>query len=141
MFILKFDTVHAQSDPEADTFSVTVTDNIQSPTALEARFGAFPGYVCVPFANGGADCVDFEVDAPAPSTDPLAQTWEGFFDITVDWFEDTDGLFPDGPSNRIRILHNRGDVGGNGFDTDITVDGSYIPTVSAGRSVHRRQRR
>jgi PEP-CTERM motif len=126
LFNLTFDTVHAQTNPNAGgTFSVTVDDNIQSPAALETRFGAFPGYVCVPFANNGSDCVDFEVTAPAPSTDPLAQTWEGFFDITVDWFEDTNGLFPNGTSDRIRILHNRGDVEGTGFDTDITVPGSY----------------
>ena len=120
IFGLTFENVH----PGA--FSVTVSDNIQTPAALQARFGAFPGYVCVPFANSGTDCVDFEVDAPDPNPDTTVQdTWSGFFDITVEWFENTDGLFPNGPDNRIRLLHNRGDVEGPNFDTDITVEDSY----------------
>ena len=51
---------------------------------------------------------------------------EWFFDITVAWFEPTDGTFSNAPGNRIRLLHNRGDVEGDGFDTDITVPGSYV---------------
>jgi len=62
-FSLSFDNVHAGS------FDVTVNDVVQTPTALESRFGAFPGYLCVPFANGGTDCVDFEVTAPLPNQD------------------------------------------------------------------------
>jgi hypothetical protein len=121
LFTLTFDNVHAGS------FDVTVNDLVQTPTALESRFGAFPGYVCVPFANGGTDCVDFEVTAPDPNQDPDApNTWSGFFDITVAWFEPTDGTFSNAPGNRIRLLHNRGDVQGNGFDTDITVNGTYV---------------
>lgn len=104
-------------------FNVTVTDTIATPAALAARFGAFPGYVCVPFANGGTNCVDFEVAAPAPST----TTWTGFFDITVRWLLDTNTLYSNGPGDRIRILHNKGSVPGDGFDTDITEIGSYDP--------------
>ena len=121
LFSLSFDNVHSGS------FDVTVSDIVQTPTALESRFGAFPGYLCVPFANGGTDCVDFEVTAPQPNDDPDAlNTWSGFFDITVAWFEPTDGTFSNAPGNRIRLLHNRGDVEGNGFDTDVTVEGSYF---------------
>jgi PEP-CTERM motif len=120
-FSLTFQNVHAGS------FDVTVNDLIQTPTALESRFGNFPGYVCVPFANDGSDCVDFEVTAPAPNQDPDAtNTWSGFFDITVAWFEPTDSTFSNAPGNRIRLLHNRGDVDGDGFDTDITIPGSYF---------------
>jgi len=87
-FSLTFQDVHAGS------FDVTVNDLIQTPTALESRFGNFPGYVCVPFANGGSDCVDFEVTAPAPNPDQnVMNTWSGFFDITVAWFEPTDSTF------------------------------------------------
>jgi hypothetical protein len=102
-------------------FNVTVTDTVLSPTAMEARFGNFPGSKCVQFAAGG-NCVDFGVVAP----DPGPTTWDGFFDITISWLDDTNGQFPNEPSNRIRILHNRGDVLGPNFDTDITVDGSYF---------------
>ena len=120
-FSLSFQNVHTGS------FDVTVNDLIQTPTALESRFGNFPGYLCVPFANGGTDCVDFEVTAPLPNQDQsVMNTWSGFFDITVAWFEPTDGTFSNAPGNRIRLLHNRGDVEGNGFDTDITVEGSYF---------------
>jgi hypothetical protein len=103
------------------SFDVTVTDNIATPAALQARFGNFPGYVCVPFASGG-NCVDFEVTAPAPGP----ATWNGFFDITVSWLVDTNGQFPNGPGNRIRLLHDRGDSETNAFDTDVTVNGSYF---------------
>jgi hypothetical protein len=121
-FILRFLDVHPGS------FNVTVTDSIQTPAQIEARLGNFPGYVCVPFANAGTDCVDFEVNAPAPNPNPGAlNTWSGFFDITVAWFDDTNGAFPNTPGNRIRLLHNRGDIAGDGFDTDITVPGSYVP--------------
>jgi hypothetical protein len=120
-FSLTFQNVHAGS------FDVTVNDLIQTPTALESRFGNFPGYLCVPFANDGSDCVDFEVTAPAPNPDQsVMNTWSGFFDITVAWFEPTDGTFSNTPGNRIRLLHNRGDVQGDGFDTDITIPGSYF---------------
>lgn len=120
-FSLLFDNVHTGN------FDVTVTDNIQSPEDLETRFGAFPGYVCVPFANNGSDCVDFEVTAPDPNPDTtVANTWSGFFHITVAWLENTDGDFPNGPGNRIKILHNKGSIEGDDFDTDITEEGSYV---------------
>jgi hypothetical protein len=102
-------------------FNVTVTDTVLSPAVIEARFGNFPDYKCVQFVAGG-NCVDFEVKAP----DPGPTTWDGFFDITISWLADTNDQFPNGPGNRIRILHNRGDVLGPNFDTDITVDGSYF---------------
>ena len=79
-----------------------------------------------PFAAEN-DCVDFEVNAPAPNPDPAARnTWSGFFDITVAWFDNTNGAFSNAPGNRIRLLHNRGDIAGDGFDTDITTPGSYV---------------
>ena len=121
-FLLTFLDVHPGS------FNVTVTDSIQTPAEIEARLGKFPGYVCVPFANRATDCVDFQVDAPAPNPDPNAvNTWSGFYDIKVTWFANTDPAFPNTPGNRIRLLHNRGDIAGDGFDTDITIPGSYIP--------------
>jgi hypothetical protein len=119
-FILTFQDVHPGN------FNVTVTDSIETPAQIAARLGKFPGYVCVPFANSGTDCVDFEVSAPAPNPDPAApNTWSGFFDITVAWLDDTNNTFSNAPGNRIRLLHNRGDIAGDGFDTDITIPGSY----------------
>jgi hypothetical protein len=126
-FILTFEDVHSGSCNDANPFDVTVTDTMQTPAQIQARLGKFPGYVCVPFANGGTDCVDFEVTAPTPNPAPTApDTWSGFFDIKVAWFDNTNGAFPNGPGNRIRLLHNRGDIPGDGFDTDITV-GPYVP--------------
>jgi PEP-CTERM motif len=130
-FILTFEDVHPGiCDNDPSDFNVTVTDSLQTSAQIEARLGAFPGYVCVPFAplvNGDTDCVDFQVNAPAPNPDPRAlNTWSGFYDITVAWLDDTNGTFSNAPGNRIRLLHNRGDVAGDGFDTDITVPGSYV---------------
>ena len=45
----------------------------------------------------------------------------------IAWSFDTDATFPNDPGDRIRILHNRGDIPGNGFNTDVTIIGSYIP--------------
>jgi hypothetical protein len=103
-------------------FEVAVTDVPQSPAAIEARFGNFPGYQCVTFATGGTECVDFEVNAPGPG----ANTWTGFYSIDIAWLADTNSEFPNGPGQRIRLLHNRGDQEGDDFDTDITRPGSYF---------------
>jgi hypothetical protein len=114
-FDLTFDSVHGP-------FAVSVTDTLTSQTALvqSGRLNNFPGFTCVPIA--GTNCVDFEINAPAPG----ANTWTGSFDIEIFWLANTDPAFPNNPGNRIRILHNRGDVSGNGFDTDVTVIGSYF---------------
>lgn len=114
-FDLQFDNVHGP-------FAVTVTDTHTSQNALvqSGRLNGFPGYTCVPL--DGVNCIDFEVNAPAPGNN----TWTGAFDIAILWFSDTDPNFPNGPTNRIRILHNRGDQPGNGFDTDVTVIGTYF---------------
>ena len=103
-------------------FEVSVTDVLLNPAVIQARFGAFPGYQCVTFASSGTQCVDFEVDAPPPSSN----TWTGFYRLDISWLDDTNAQFPNGTTNRIRILHNRGDREGNNFDTDITVEGSYF---------------
>ena len=103
-------------------FEVSVTDVLLSPAAIQARFGAFPGYQCVTFATSGTQCVDFEVDAPAPSSN----TWTGFYRLDISWLADTNAQFPNGTTNRIRILHNRGDREGDNFDTDITLEGTYF---------------
>ncbi len=103
-------------------FVLTITNAVTSQADLVAdgRLNNFPGWTCVPI--DGANCVDFEVSAPAAGP----TTWTGFFDLGVLWAADTDPTFPNGPTNRIRLLHNRGDVAGNGFDTDVTVIGSYF---------------
>lgn len=114
-FDLLFDVVNGP-------FTVGVTDTLTSQTALvqSGRLNNFPGYTCVPL--DGVNCVDFEISAPASGPN----TWSGSFDIAIVWFTNTDPAFPNGPENRIRILHNRGDQAGNGFDTDVTVIGSYF---------------
>ena len=107
-------------------FSVTVDNQPTNQTAVASRLTGpgLGGHVCVPIdpvTSPGDPCVDFVVTAPGPS--PF--TWSGFYDITISWDFNTDPTFPDFPGNRIRILHNRGDKPGNGFDTDITTEGSY----------------
>ena len=111
---LSFSSVHGP-------FDVSVTNTLTDQSAVGARLSSFPGYTCVKL--DGINCVDFEVNAPAPS----ATTWTGFFDLLIAWSFDTDATFPNGPGDRIRILHNRGDIPGNGFNTDVTIIGSYIP--------------
>jgi hypothetical protein len=116
--VLDFDTVFS-------AFDVTVTDVVttQGTLADTGRLAAnFPNHTCVPIMDGLSNCVEFLITAPAPGAG-----WSGPFDLTILWFPDTNGLFPNGPGNRIRILHNRGDVAGNGFDTDTTILGSYFP--------------
>ena len=114
-------------------FDVTVNNLATNQGALNSggRLANFPGYVCVPL-NGlqpGNPCVDFVVTAPLPNgpNDPGPDTWTGFYDITIGWDNPTDGSFSNSPGNRIRILHNKGSVPGDGFDTDITTPGSYVP--------------
>ena len=103
-------------------FDVSVTNVPTSQAALiqAQRLNGFPGYTCVPL--DGTNCVDFQITAPAPQP----TTWTGFYNVSISWNFNTNPNFPNGPGNLIRILHNRGDVPGNGFDTDITVIGSYI---------------
>jgi len=112
---LGFDTVNGP-------FDVSVTDVPTSQTALiqAQRLNGFPGYTCVPL--DGTNCIDFQITAPAPGP----TTWTGFYNVSIFWNFNTNPSFPNGPGNLIRILHNRGDVPGNGFDTDITVIGSYV---------------
>lgn len=111
--VLSFSSVHGP-------FDVSVTNTLTNQAAVGPRLSSFPGFTCVML--DGINCVDFEVSAPAPS----ANTWTGFFDILIAWAADTNQAFPNDPGDRIRILHNRGDIAGNGFNTDITVLGSYF---------------
>jgi hypothetical protein len=108
-------------------FNVTVNNLPANQASTNPRLSSFPGYLCVPIDPSvpGAPCVDFDVDAP----DPGPFTWTGFYDIFISWDAPTDGTFPNSPGDRIRILHNRGDVPGNGFDTDITTPGSYFAGI------------
>jgi hypothetical protein len=113
-------------------FPVTVDNQITNQGLVASRLTGpgLGGNVCVPIDPSipGDPCVDFFVTAPGPNgpNDPGPDTWTGFFDITISWDANTDPTFPNNPGNRIRILHNRGDVSGNGFDTDITTEGSYF---------------
>lgn len=117
--ILTFDSVHAP-------FDVSITNTLTNQAAVAPRLSSFPGYTCVML--DGVNCVDFEVNAPPPS----ANTWTGFFDMVIAWAFDTDPTFSNNPGDRIRILHNRGDHPGNGFDTDVTVIGSYFSAEDPG---------
>lgn len=109
--ILDFDIINGP-------FAIAVTD-IVDPSLVE-RLDNFDGHECVPIT--GDDCVEFEVFAPAPG----AETWDGFYDITIAWLFNTESLgFTNSGNGSIRMLHNRGDTPGNSFDTDITVPGSY----------------
>lgn len=106
-------------------FAVTVNDQTTNQGAVASRLTNFPGHVCVPMVDPASTvnpCVDFVVTAPGPSQ----FTWTGFYDITIAWDFNTDPTFPDFPGDRIRILHNEGNVAGNGFDSDITTPGSYF---------------
>jgi hypothetical protein len=112
---LGFDTVHGP-------FDVSITDVPTSQAALvqSQRLAGFPGFTCIPL--DGINCIDFQVNAAPPGQN----TWTGFYSLSIFWAFNTNPNFPNGPGNRVRILHNRGDVPGNGFDTDITVIGSYV---------------
>lgn len=121
--VLSFET------PSGPTFLVSITDNITTQGALDesSRLTEFPGFTCVPIADGINNCVDFEVTlfggAPLLSG---PNTFTGFFDMTIAWLANTDGTFPNVPGDRIRILHNEGEIAGDGFDSDITTIGSYL---------------
>src|SRR5262245_34610095 len=122
-------------DPSGPEFNVRVTDNITTQDDLteEGRLNkpAVQGYVCVPIANGDDSCVDFAVtrvvngveEALLPGDDTFAIG--SFYSVTIRWDAVTDFDFPNDPGNRIRIIHNRGDQPGDGYDTDITTEGSY----------------
>jgi hypothetical protein len=118
-FRLNFENLALNAD-----FLVTVNNVPANQASVNPRLGSFAGQLCVPIDPSvpGAPCVDFAVTAPGPG--PF--TWTGFYDIFISWDALTDGTFPNSPGDRIRILHNRGDVTGNGFDTDITTPGSYF---------------
>ena len=104
-------------------FFVTVNNVPANQASVNPRLGSFNGFLCVPIdpTLPGAPCVDFDVRAP----DPGPNTWTGFYDIFISWDANTDPTFPNTPGNRIRILHNEGNIPGNGFDSDITTPGSY----------------
>jgi hypothetical protein len=103
---------------DADFF-VEITDILTSQGTLQEseRLGSFPGHTCVEI--DGSNCVEFEVDAPAPGD----TTWSGFYIMQIIWFADTNEAYPNGPGNRIRILHDSGNVEGDSFDSDITLFG------------------
>jgi len=105
-------------------FVVTINNLPANQASVNSRLSNFPGSLCVPLDPSvpGAPCVDFDITAPAPG--PF--TWTEFYDVFISWDANTDPAFPNDPGDRIRILHNRGDVPGNGFDTDITTPGSYF---------------
>jgi hypothetical protein len=103
-------------------------DSFSTSDAPVSRLSNFPNAVCVPVADGFATCVEFEVDAPGPSD----STWSGFYDLLIHWDALTDDDFPNEPGDAIRLLHNRGDTSGNGFDTDITTPGTYDPDPAIG---------
>ena len=108
-------------------FNVTVDNQITNQGAVNSRLTKFPGWRCVAIDPSVPTnpCVDFFVTAPGPGP----TTWSGLFDVTISWDADTNSAFPNSPGNRIRILHNRGDVLGNGFDTDVTTLGSYFSGI------------
>jgi hypothetical protein len=100
-------------------FEVTVEDFLNPD--LTGRLDDFDGHQCVPL--DGTNCVEFEVTAP----DPGETTWEGFYNIFISWFFNTESLgYTNTPGERIRMLHNRSDTPGDAFDTDITIPGSYV---------------
>ena len=112
-------------------FQVTVNDAATNQAAVASRLTGFPGHVCVPMVDPSTTsdpCVDFEITAPGPNgpNDPGSDTWTGFYDVTIAWDFNTDPTFSNEPGDRIRILHNEGGVPGNGFDSDITTNGSYF---------------
>jgi PEP-CTERM putative exosortase interaction domain len=118
-FRLNFENLFDQAG-----FAVTVNNVPANQASVNPRLGSFAGFLCVPLDPGapGAPCVDFFVTAP----DPGPFTWTGFYDIFISWDANTDPAFPNTPGDRIRILHNEGNIPGNGFDSDITTPGSYF---------------
>ena len=113
---LGFDTVNGPFD-----VSVTDVPTIQAALIQAQRLNGFPGYTCVPL--DGTNCIDFQITAPrrARPRGPVI-----LYDVNHLLEFQTNPNFPTDEGNLIRILHNRGDVPGDGFDTDITVIGSYV---------------
>ncbi len=131
IFSLTFENVHTGD------FDVTVTDNIQSPAAFQARLGAFPGYVCVPFANSGTDCVDFEVDAPRPES---GYDRSGHLERVLRHYrgmvrEHGWAVFQRARATASAFCITEATYEGDGFDTDITVEDSYDPVVACDPSI------
>jgi PEP-CTERM motif len=125
-------------NPSGPEFVVRVTDNITTQDALteDGRLNnpEVQGDICVPIADGLDTCVDFAVTRVIsdqqgnPVEIPLLQgddTFTGSYSVTIRWDAITDFDFPNDPGNRIRIIHNKGSVPGDAFDTDITTEGSY----------------
>jgi hypothetical protein len=119
---LEFDAVVA-------SFSVAVTDIPYAQVPDDPRFaGLFPGteVLCIPIFGG--ECVEFDLDPSAGAETPGA-FWTGGYDITISWFAATDGLYPDTPGGRVRLVKDGLPSAEDGtYDDDITVPGSYFTT-------------
>ena len=115
--VLEFDNVHGQ-------FEITMQDFFTNQADLLSggRLANFSDHTCVTI-HEFTDCVDFHVAAPGPSS----STWTGFYNMFIYWDADTNAVFPNGPGQRIRMLHNMGSTPGDAFDTDITINASYFP--------------
>jgi hypothetical protein len=103
-------------------FDVSVTNIHYPQNPDDPRFTNFD-VICIPIFDGvgGPACVELDIDAPGPGPD----TWEGFYNLVVRWFADTDGDYPDEPGGRVRLKKDSSPEDGI-YDKDITVEGSYF---------------
>jgi len=110
-------------------FTINVDAEVKTQAAMEEEGQLtnplFTNFVCVPIA-GGDDCVQFRFSGDIT---PSPTTWTGFFDVYINWFNDTPFDDPSqDPEHRIRMLHAFED-GDDAYDKDMTFafNSSYNP--------------
>jgi hypothetical protein len=103
------------------TFDVDIAAQFGTQASFASRMVNFPGFQCVDLmdpSSQSAPCVDFGIFAPAPGE----TSWQNY-KVKIAWDFDSNTLFPNGPGNRITILHDFGERQRPG-DTDNTYDES-----------------
>ncbi len=99
-------------EDQRGSFTINVDAELRTQSSMlgSGQLENFDGFVCVPIA-GGDNCVQFRFSGDG--TTPSDTTWRGFFDVYINWFNDTPFDDPSqDPQNRIRMLHALGVQGG-----------------------------
>jgi hypothetical protein len=111
-------------------FFVTISDNLMNQGTFAPRLPeAFSDYLCVPLVDptSNADpCRDFVVDVGGGH-------FSGYT-FTIDWNYDSENNGFADMGGRVRVLHNKGSVPGDGYDEDmcLTFGCTYHPDPDIG---------